>query len=538
MKKKTATILAETRRDVPQGLGLIRNSTKRQDVERQHADLAWLEIRHGVQISKRLIIEGLSGKDTLHDPDVQRILNELADPQYAFLAISAIDRLVRPGEEDFTAYSIFQPFAALHKPIYSKREGIVEPWTPEGHDVCVEAGKKARSERLELRRRSMDEKLVLAKQGVQCSASAAYGYRFRKLAKRKGEWVIHEEEARVVREIFRRAAVLGWTGYKIADWLNGQKIPSATGGEWSAPVVRCLFYNPCYVGRARFAKDKAHECSVAVPAILTGEQAAWWDTVQVNRARNKERAGRPATHCDLSKRLFCGRCQHKMYGRRRNRRQRAYCCSHIDQYTHKRLCLAPQILCDLLDKAHWRTLTTRLRVADTVLSMFEDYRRKQAENQPKLGASDEKQLAKLERDEEATMMSLNDGDLTKFRDKIKKRLLEIQAEIAILKRKKERSAKVTPMPSRDSVEEYCAALADALDWDREDRLGFIERTVTRVTYADGEFTVEGRILLEGGPIKSGVQNRYSCLRTDAQRQGQNGDNGEPGRMRQPSQDVF
>ena len=215
-----------------------------------------------------------------------------------------------------------------------------------------------------------------------------------------------------------------------------------------------------------------------------------------------------------------------MYGRRRNRRQRAYCCSHIDQYTHKRLCLASQILCDLLDKAHWRTLIAGLRVADTVMSMFEDYRRKQAENQPKLGASAEKRLAKLERDEEATMMSLNDGDLTKFRDKIKKRLVKIQAEIAILKREQERSAKVAPMPSRVAVEEYCAALADALDWDREDRLGFIERTVTRVTYADDEFTIEGRILLAGGSTKSGAQNRYSSLRAYPEREGRHCDGGE------------
>ena len=187
MKKKTATILAETRRDVPQLLGIIRGSTKRQDVERQHADLYWLEIRYGFQIYKRLVVEGLSGKDTPNDPDVRKILDELTGSIAKGIAISALDRLVRPGEKDFTAYSIFQPFATVDKPIYSKRDGYIEPWTPEGHEVCVEAAKKARAERLELRPRTMDEKLVLAKRGVQCAASAAYGYRFRKLAKRKGE---------------------------------------------------------------------------------------------------------------------------------------------------------------------------------------------------------------------------------------------------------------------------------------------------------------------------------------------------------------
>jgi hypothetical protein len=171
--------------------------------------------------------------------------------------------------------------------------------------------------------------------------------------------------------------------------------------------------------------------------------------------------------------------------------------------------------------AHWRALITRLRVADTVLSMFEDYRRKHAENQPKVGASPEKRLAKLERDEQATELNLNDGDLLADREKNKK-LLALRAEKAVVKREIEQAAKIAPMPSRAAVEEYCAALADALDWDRADRLGFIERTVTQLTYADGEFAVEGRIALAGNAIKSRVQNRYKCLRSDPVRQGHHG----------------
>jgi hypothetical protein len=311
------------------------------------------------------------------------------------------------------------------------------------------AAARSRSEWRRIRRRSMQEKLRLAKEGVQCAASAAYGYRFRKLAKRKGEWAIHEEEARIVREIFRRAAVLGWTGYRIANWLNAEGIRSATGREWSPSVVRHLLYNPCYIGRARFATGAAHECSIAVPAILTGEQAAWWDIVQVNRAKNKEiRVGRPPTHFLLNSLIFCGRCGRRLCGRRHSGQdRRAYQCSYKDHHRQsKRLCLAPQIRCDVLDNVFWRMLIARLRVADTVMRMFEDYLRKQAENQPKLGASPEKRLAKLKRDEEATELNLNDGDLLKDRERNKKRLLALRAKIATLEREMERSAKVYALP--------------------------------------------------------------------------------------------
>src|SRR5215471_17105066 len=167
-------ISSATRRDVPQLLGLVRVSGVAQDVERQLADLDWLEARYEAQVSKRLSIEGLSGKDTLKDADVQAILDELKDPRWSGLAISALDRLVRPGEDDFIAYGIFQKFNSARKPIYSRREGVLEPWTTAGHDACIGAAQRARAERLEIRRRTMDERIVLAKQGVQCSSTAPY----------------------------------------------------------------------------------------------------------------------------------------------------------------------------------------------------------------------------------------------------------------------------------------------------------------------------------------------------------------------------
>ncbi len=165
---KTAIVQnAQTRRDVPQVLGLCPAlfRLKVQDVERQHEDPDWLETRYGIQIYKRLIIEGAVGSGT---PSTTRTYRQFLHELTGSVAQAMATRRHRPAgeaasEEDFTSYSIFQPFANVHKPIYSKRDGFVEPWTPEGHDACVDAAKKARSERLELRRRSMDEKLVLAK---------------------------------------------------------------------------------------------------------------------------------------------------------------------------------------------------------------------------------------------------------------------------------------------------------------------------------------------------------------------------------------
>ncbi len=277
-----------------------------------------------------------------------------------------------------------------------------------------------------------------------------------------------------MREIFRRAAVLGWTGYQIAAWLNRHGIPAAKGGKWESPVVRRMLYNPCYVGRARFAQGKEHETDIAVEAILTGEQAAWFDTAQVARAKNREtKVGRPAQYFDLQSLLFCGRCGRRLTGRRVTRHYRAYQCRHITFHPYKRLCLAPQVQCDALDKSFWTALITRLRDTETVLAMVLDYQMRQAESLPQLGPSTEKRLAKLKRDEIAARRVLGDGDLISMWDDSKKRLLAIRRrEIATLERGLEKAAKVAPMVSRAVVEEFSTALADALTWtDHKDRRG-------------------------------------------------------------------
>jgi len=522
--KTAETKLQKTRRDVPQTLGLIRASTRKQDVERQHADLDWLEIRYGIQISERLVIEGLSGKDTLHDPDVQKILKRLADPHIAGLAISAVDRLVRPGEGDFTAYSIFQPFVPVHKPIWSKREGFIEPWTAEGHDICVDAAKKARSERLELRRRSMDEKLVLAKIGVQTSATAAYGYRFAKAERRRGTWVIYEPEAAVVRKIFSLAA-MGYTGYRIAFWLNklgefaereGARIPSATGKFWNDGTVRQLMRNSSYIGEGRYAHRSDHAVVIPVPAILKTEQErAWWDAAQMARATNLEkRSGRPSSAYLLQSLIYCGRCGGRLTGIRESGNRRSYGCFARNRTHHKRICFNPQIPCAKLDEAIYGALLTQLGTRATIEKILKSYR-DQLNASTGLGASRSDRLAKLKRDEQALNRKLSDGDLLHLWEQTKRELLGVRSEIATIEREASKAANVFVMPNSRAVDIFLKVVEAARHWtEYRDRRDFVEAAVVKISYADNEYVVEGRIAFADSNAsvrKHDPQNPYRGL---------------------------
>src|SRR5215469_16390074 len=81
-----------------QDIAVIRVSTDQQDCERQRRDVAAAAKIHNLKIVRTLELEGLSGTKTLTNAEVQRVLADLARPEIAGVAISAIDRLVRADE--------------------------------------------------------------------------------------------------------------------------------------------------------------------------------------------------------------------------------------------------------------------------------------------------------------------------------------------------------------------------------------------------------------------------------------------------------
>ena len=88
--------------------------------------------------------------------------------------------------------------------------------------------------------------------GTYRPANAPYGYDLV-----DGGFVINEQEADVVRDIFRKR-IDGWSLHQITDDLNSREIPSkragqiwkgkAVSGEWSGSVVSKLLKNEAYIG--------------------------------------------------------------------------------------------------------------------------------------------------------------------------------------------------------------------------------------------------------------------------------------------------
>ena len=104
--------------------------------------------------------------------------------------------------------------------------------------------------------------------GLRCSGSVCYGYRASK--EEKGEWIIDEEAAAVVRRIFQ-SVLAGETIASIAKALRAEKIPIPSehwkrAGEpvraakyadpyaWSATTIGYILKRPEYMGRKVLGK--------------------------------------------------------------------------------------------------------------------------------------------------------------------------------------------------------------------------------------------------------------------------------------------
>jgi DNA invertase Pin-like site-specific DNA recombinase len=140
----------------PRVLALLRVSTDKQDVQRQRRDLQRLTERYGLVIERTLEPHGVSGTKTLDNLEVQQLLDHLDDSAIDGLAVSSIDRLLRPKR--FQTFGVFDRFVDLKKVIWSCAEGYADPATDEGYDTCIGAASRAGSEWRRLTQRIRDGK--------------------------------------------------------------------------------------------------------------------------------------------------------------------------------------------------------------------------------------------------------------------------------------------------------------------------------------------------------------------------------------------
>jgi len=267
-------------------------------IEQQVADCEIFARQNNLRVVKVYADRHLSGT-TDNRPQFQQMLKEAAHGHWAYVICWKIDRFAR-NRYDSATYK-FRLKKAGVRVLYAK-ESI--PDGPEGIllESVLEGSAEYYSAALAQNiRRGMKYN---AEQCKVNSGSIPFGYR----KGPDGRFAIHEANAEVVREIFRKAAA-GMSFVDIANDLNSQGLKTSRGGRWNKGSFRLLM-NEAYIGVYHFSDTRIEG---GMPALI--DQGTFWAANERLKANSSVR-GRHQDGGDylLTGKLKCAHCGSYMIG--------------------------------------------------------------------------------------------------------------------------------------------------------------------------------------------------------------------------------
>lgn len=503
-------------------ISLLRVSGDGQDVARQRTDQEKCKKKFNLGILRSVELIGVSGTATLSNEEVEKILTELKQPGVDGIQVSSLDRLFRPGKR-YGQFAILDRFVDENKRIWSTREGEIDPSTDEGYDKCLAAGGRAGAEWRELRRRTNDGKRETAQKGFLPHGNPKFGWdivgRKQTGVIRQGRAVINEHEAAIAREMFELRRI-GTATYAIAARLNDPLDPlhcrNKIGSKgkppqpWSRDTVLQVLKSTDYIG-------KHHWKGIEIPIPPIVSQEVWFE-VQAKMAESGTKwIGRPSTQYRLRNFLWCERCQHRCVGVRSGARKLAYICGHrTNKPPIKRLCDAPQVSADLIERTAWDAIWGLLKDPELLLEMGRQYYAAQSKPERNLKET-EQQITVLRQRERNLLATIEDAQSDAERDEQRAKRNETRAQIATLEMHLHTIDR-TALPPLDEVQASLRRITECPEPSTyEAQRDIMERIVDlRLEYADGELTIKGQFPvappddIDTDPNKGGNAGGQKC----------------------------
>jgi site-specific DNA recombinase len=317
---------------------LYRVSTKGQ-VDKNDIPMQKTECRNFIQLQPDWALvneyyeKGVSGykKSAIERDVLQQVKTDALKNKFDILLVFMFDRLGR--KEDETPF-IVEWFSKQGIEIWSTQEGqqkfdnhtdklinYIRFWQASGESEKT-------SIRVDIKHEQMTQ------DGLYRGGIAPYGYKIvpsgilNKKKKEVGKLIIDTESSEIIKMIYQYVYDFGYGNSLIAQKLNDNHIPSASGGNWRPGVVGYILRNPIYKGYPTYKKStRKNDISGHLPKsewISSKEQQAdliiinesIWDEVQkIRESKKTKNNNRNPQHSKITKSpllfvgiIYCGYC--------------------------------------------------------------------------------------------------------------------------------------------------------------------------------------------------------------------------------------
>jgi len=485
-----------------------RVSTDRQETERQKYDLSDNVEQFNLDVVDTVRMK-LSGTKVNKSKEWLQMLSDMARPDRDAINLSALDRLVRP--ENFTIIAdALQVFIDHKKSIISTKEGLIEPWTPRGYEVCLQAIMQAAKELAELKRRTKGGRRKAHAENKPMNTSAPYGILYRDRYSKDADGGCQyfyedftpasngQSRREVVEMIFHWRDVEHLKTYKIVKRLNTMGILSAglkkkdgtwqyAPGLWQKNTVLQLLQNRHYIGEH---VEGGKLINVACPTFIDRDVFERVQRSFVVNVKGEEGVGRESKKLLLSEKLHCAHCTKKLYASHKPTYS-YYRCVTFDQRQLRRACDMRSVRAENIDPIVFGAILGVLTQAEILIANARQY----YESLPsaKQTARLEKERAELNAGIERIQSMIHRGRMDEEKggaliDADMKRVREIEADLRA-------AGAMLTMPTAHQIEAACRLIASGpMPSTFDTQRPVLDKLVDLNVVWDGEYvTVTGKV---------------------------------------------
>jgi len=500
--------------------------------------------------------EGYSGASLIR-PGLERLRDLASEGQIETVLAYSPDRLSRKYAyqvlliEEFDRYGVEVEFVKSPKAT-----------TPEEELLLQFQGMIAEYERAQIAERSRRGKRYRAKAGsVNVLSGAPYGYRYiKKTDTSAAYYEVTEEQADVVREVYKLYTEAGFSINGIVRWLNAHRIPTCKGkSQWERSTVWAMLRNPAYMGKACFGKTEVTErkkvtrplrqrggfsprCSsnrerprsewieIPVPAIVKEEA---FNLAQERLEQNKRFSPRRTIEPTLLQgMLVCNRCGYAFYRtstRTSKRKLYYYRCLGSDAYRYfnERVCENRPIRQDYLDGVVWQHVVRLIESPELIRSEIKHRMKQIQDSSPTKRRKDvvEKEITRIGKSVEKLLDAYQEGlikveELRRRIPGLRKRQEALKAELNSLKAAAVNHKQFLRLA--ENIEDFLGRLRKAADsMSVSDRQKIIRLVVKEILVDLETIKIEhsipvSEVSLGSGP-KNGPETQSYLLRSWSQR---------------------